>query len=422
MSQKKVNGGKIIGAGGYGCVFRPPLKCKGKPRTKKRMVSKLMTVKHAKNEYEEIVKFKKILRKIPNYNKYFLLEDISICKPDKLTDSDLEKFDAKCNALNDSYNRYSVNYLIDELAILNIPDGGSDLKTYIKNMNYSDLPSLNERLLNLLVYGIIPMNKRKVLHADLKDSNILINDQHATIIDWGLSVVYKSSEISERMKGRSIYYNTPFTSILFNPVFETMYDSFLKENEVPTYEITYEFVKRYIQKWFHTRGDGHYRSIQQIFSALFVNENMSYENLKSMPMKFIIKYLTVVIMKFTINGKIDLLNYYNEVYVHIVDIWGFLTVYLSMLESLALNYSELTSNEIILFDKLKTIVFTYMYEPLIAPININQLVLELKSLNPIFLKCTLQNSSTDFSLYSSADTSSSSKYKSSNIKSTRKKR
>ena len=61
MSQKKVNGGKIIGAGGYGCVFRPPLKCKGKPRTKKRMVSKLMTVKHAKNEYEEIVKFKKIL-------------------------------------------------------------------------------------------------------------------------------------------------------------------------------------------------------------------------------------------------------------------------------------------------------------------------------------------------------------------------
>ena len=54
---QKVKGGKIIGSGGYGCVFRPPLKCKGKHRTKKRMVSKLMTVKHAKSEYEEILKF-----------------------------------------------------------------------------------------------------------------------------------------------------------------------------------------------------------------------------------------------------------------------------------------------------------------------------------------------------------------------------
>lgn len=404
MRLKKVNGGKIIGTGGYGCVFRPPLKCKGKHRTKKRMVSKLMTVKHAKSEYEEIQKFKSILKKIPNYNKYFLLEDISICKPDELSEADLEKFDTKCNALNDSYNRYSVNYMIDELAILNIPDGGSDLKTYIKGLHYYNLPSLNEKLIELLVYGIIPMNKCKVLHADLKDSNILMNDQHATIIDWGLSIIYKSTEISERMKGRSIQYNAPFTSILFNPIFDIMYSTFLKENKVQTYEITYEFTKRYIQKFINTRGNGHYGTIKQLISALFINSKLSYD--RNMPMVFIAKYLTAVIMKYTINGRIDLLKYYNEVYVHIVDIWGFLTVYLSMLESLALNYSKLSSNEIILFDKLKEIVMTYMYEPRVTAVNINKLVLELKSLNPIFLKCTFQNSSTDFSQYSNSKTTS----------------
>lgn len=417
---EKVNGGKIIGSGGYGCVFRPPLKCKGKNRTKKRMVSKLMKVKHAKIEYEEILKFKKILKKIPNYNKYFLLEDISICKPDKLTDSDLEKFDAKCNALNDNYNRYSVNYRIDELAILNIPDGGSDLKTYIKGVQYYDLPSVNDKLLNLLVYGIIPMNKKKVLHADLKDSNILMNDQYATIIDWGLSVVYKSNEIPEKLQGRSIYYNIPFTSILFNPIFETMYSSFLKENK--NMEETIEpFVRRYIQKWFDTRGDGHYHIIQQIISSLFVNTELPYYTADTMAMNFIVKYLTVVIMKYTINGRIDLLKYYNEVYINIVDIWGFLTIYLNMLESLAINYKRLTSNEIVLFDKLKEIVMTYIYEPRVTPINIKQLILDLKSLNPIFLKCTDQSSSTDFSRYSNS-TVTSIQHHNLSIKSTRKKR
>ena len=392
---KNPNGGKIIGSGGYGCVFRPPLKCKGKHRTKKSMVSKLMTVKHAKKEYDEILKFKKILKKIPNYTKYFLLEDITICKPDELAASDLERFSTKCHALSDSYNSDSINYELDKLAILNIPDGGSDLKTYIKNVDYPNLPSLNERLLNLLVYGIIPMNKKKVLHADLKDSNILMNDQYATIIDWGLSVVYTTNEIPERLKGRTIQYNAPFTSILFNPIFDIMYSTFLKENKVQTYDITYEFVKRYIQKWINTRGDGHYSIIQQIISSLFANEELPYKAID-----FIANYLTVVIMKYTINGRIDLLKYYNEVYVHIVDICGFLTIYLNMLESLAFNYRRLTSNEIILFDKLKEIVIKYIYEPLITPINIKQLVLELKSLNPIFVKCTVQTSSTDFSVYS----------------------
>jgi serine/threonine protein kinase len=397
---KNVNGGKIIGSGGYGCVFRPPLKCKGKSRTKKRMVSKLMTVKHAKNEYEEIMRFKRVLKKIPNYRKYFLLEDIDICKPDELTDSDLERFATKCNALNDSYNADSINYQLDKLAILNIPDGGSDLKTYIKNVDYSDLPSLNERLLDLLVYGIIPMNKKKVLHADLKDSNILMNDKYATIIDWGLSVIYTSNEIPERLKDRSIQYNAPFTSILFNSIFDTMYSTFLKENEIQTYQTTRAFVEVYIKTWFNRRGDGHYNVIQEIISSLFTNTDLPYHKIHNMGMDFIANYLTVVIMKYTVNRKMNILKYYNEVYVHIVDIWGFLTVYLSMLESLAINYSRLTSNEIVLVDKLKTIVLTYIYEPRVTPINIKQLVLDLKSLNPIFLKCTVQNASTDFSQYS----------------------
>ena len=52
------NGGKVIASGGFGCIFRPALKCK----TRKNIpgqITKLMTAKHAHTEFNEIEKFKK---------------------------------------------------------------------------------------------------------------------------------------------------------------------------------------------------------------------------------------------------------------------------------------------------------------------------------------------------------------------------
>ena len=94
-----------------------------------------------------------------------------------------------------------------------------------------------------------------------------------------------------------------------------------------------------------------------------------------------------------------------------------------MLESLALNYTQLNSNEILLFNKLKEIVLTYIYEPRVTPINISQLVLDLKSLNPIFLQCTTQYSTTNFSdSSSSTSTTTSIQNERLTLKTTRKKR
>jgi hypothetical protein len=36
-----VSGGKAIASGGYGCVLRPPLKCKGDVKPQEGMISKL---------------------------------------------------------------------------------------------------------------------------------------------------------------------------------------------------------------------------------------------------------------------------------------------------------------------------------------------------------------------------------------------
>ena len=84
-------GGKVIASGGFGCVFSPALKCKGKRREKNK-ISKVMTKKHAIAEYNEIINIKKKLIKIPNYSNFFLVDNFDICEPEKLSSRDLENF------------------------------------------------------------------------------------------------------------------------------------------------------------------------------------------------------------------------------------------------------------------------------------------------------------------------------------------
>ena len=398
-------GGKAIGSGGFGCIFRPALKCKGKPRTIKKMISKMMTKKHAKSEYSEILKFKNILYTIPNYERYFLLNDITICTPDKLSKEDLVDFNGNCSALTETYSSDTINSAIDsDLQILNIPDGGMDLQDYMRTIDYKDLPRLNNMLIDLLVNGIVKMNKMKVLHADLKESNILMD---CRIIDWGLSTVYTPTKIPDKLMNRTIYYNSPFSNVLFNSTFEAMYTQFLSITHNLTYPIVRVFVEEYLNKWFDIRGKGHYKLIKQYFTCLFVDSETT--NMDDIVMDFIIDYITTVLTEYTKNGKFDLLKYFAEVYVHIVDVYGFISVYLSVFELLAINYTNLNKSELNLFNALKTIILTHLFEPRIVPNNITTIVSDLKALNKLLIQC--RNNATSKNSYSSYAMSSSARLK-----------
>lgn len=95
----KQTGGKVIASGGFGCIFSPPLRCNNTNTRSIDKVSKLMTKKHAIDEFNKIQKFRDLLKVIPNYSYYFLLDDFELCKPDKLTKEDLIKFSKKCKPL-----------------------------------------------------------------------------------------------------------------------------------------------------------------------------------------------------------------------------------------------------------------------------------------------------------------------------------
>ena len=96
-SRTRKIGGSVLASGGFGCVFSPALLCKGQTKRKRNTVSKLMTEKHALEEYHDISNIRDRVKTIPNYKDYFLVDDISVCTPKPLSAIDLSNFQIVCN-------------------------------------------------------------------------------------------------------------------------------------------------------------------------------------------------------------------------------------------------------------------------------------------------------------------------------------
>jgi len=415
-------GGKILASGGFGCVFSPALKCKNSNKREKNKVSKLMTLKNAKEEYDSLIEIREKLNKIPNYQDYFLVNNYDICIPNNLTKNDLNNFN-KCSALKkQNITKKNINKKLDKLLVLNMPYGGITLEQFFtNNKNYSQLKELNNHLVQLLKYGIIEMNKKNVYHSDIKGSNILI-DRHSKknsmivrLIDWSLTTEYipfKNNKFPYNWKNRPLQFNVPFSILLFTDLFVEKYTTFLGKNNRETSRSSLsEFIKQYLTEWFKERGLGHLKYINKIMYTLFYydldiddiskdtitkttsysdtatsseNEQMKKYIEKTYTFPFIINYLVEILIHFTkfkSDGSLNLRFYLDNVFIKIIDIWGFIISYFPFYELLFENYHNLTKEQRVIFEKIKTIFLKYLYEPRIKPIEIKDLEHELKEIN-----------------------------------------
>jgi serine/threonine protein kinase len=350
------------------------------------------------------MRFKHLLQKIPNYTNYFLVDKISICKPDKLTNEDLQNYTEKCKALKkDNISENNINSSLDQVLSLNMPYGGIDVSDYIKkHTDYDSFYKLNKALSNLLVKGIVPMNKLNVFHGDIKESNILVDDLFNTrLIDWGLSTIYKSG-IPKGMYRRPFQYNVPFSVILFNNDFLKSYAEFLHKysnnNSLPSYFEIREFVVNYIYSWNEIRGPGHIKLLNEIntqlaskFLPLLDSDTKANFIEFSFTYYYIIEYLTKIIQKYTHNGKINLTEYFKNIYLKNADIWGFVMVYSSILEEMYNRFDQLSGKELLVYEKLKYLIVHFLFEDPLIPINISELYKELQNLGQI-LKASKETS------------------------------
>jgi hypothetical protein len=457
-------GGEVIDTGGYGCIFRPALKCNKKDinrydkdkGTNRSYITKLMTAENAEKEYNDIVKYKKELSAIPNYKDYYLVDDIFICTPDKLSKDDLKHYKNKCRALpKRGITKENINNSLDKMRALNMPDGGLDIGnwlTALKNKTLGKslsqpLVKLNNSLIDLLNNGIVPMNNKNIYHCDIKESNILVEDGdgdkdgdkdedklYTRLIDWGLSTEYEYSNSNSNSKpgplpkiltNRSFQYNMPFSGILFNLKLNELYEELLIDNPSPDYYLIRGFAIDYILVWLKERGVGHFKIINNLINCMFMHEdkNKSKEEIKrekssirnfaadltkehdkeykedededdDVPISeyvytyyYVSNYLTEILSKYTRNGKLYLVEYFNEVFIKNLDLWGFIISYSAILEELCDHYDNLSDCEIKLFEKIKQIIIRFLFETAITPIDVNHLTEELKGLNGLFRTC-----------------------------------
>jgi hypothetical protein len=394
----KQNGGSVIASGGFGCIFEPALKCETDVTRAANKITKLMTSKNATDEYKQIQHFKSILQVIPNYESYFLLNDFTLCKPDKLTKEDLDNYNKKCKALNKkNITIKNINNSLDQILALNMPYGGIEVEHFIQNYFVpSNIVQLNNYLIQLLVHGIVPMNKLNVYHCDIKDSNILVQftkkGLNTRLIDWGLSFIHTNKNaLPKKIYRRPFQYNIPFSSILFNKVFMQKYNDFLSIHNNPTFFQIREFVVNYIFIWNDIRGSGHLSAINDIVRKLTINELVSIQKNKikehfieyDFTYYYIIEYLSSILAKYTQNGKLDIMTYFNNVFLKNIDIWGFVMIYIVLYEYLYESFNKLNEYQMQFINKLKYIIIHFLYETPTEPINVLSLADELTKLNHI---------------------------------------
>lgn len=394
-----IKGGEAFASGGYGCVFSPALKCADSSKRKTNTVSKLMFTKNAKSEYDEIVLIKKHLNKIPNFNEYFMLSNITMCSPAPLSPSDLNQFD-KCRALTKhSITQHNINDNLQKLSILNMPQGGLPVDDYINSEAFAfDIKNgvnLNNSLMKLITHAIIPMNRANIYHTDIKDSNILVQNissyqqLRTRIIDWGLAVKYiptktKTSSISDF--ARPFQFNVPFTCIILSSKFITAYKSFLKKGHVSKSSIKTHFVIKYIDMLIKKKKASHFKYINTIIDTVYRDTNTDTD-IPHLTKHIISNYISNVLHTFlNVNANIDIKcrEYLNNVYIKNVDIWGIILTYYPFLLYLQ-QYSIYNKLFKPAYTTLCNIFKTYVYSVDddtigLEPIDINSLLSDLRIL------------------------------------------
>jgi serine/threonine protein kinase len=429
-SKKKYNiknkfGGEVIASGGFGCVFKPALTCANGTR-KPNGVSKLMTLKHANDEYDEITKIKNKLNKIPNYAAYFLIDDIDeLCIPAKLKSRDLRNFKLKCSALKKNYyTAKNINRSLNELRVLSMPDGGITLKEYIYNIkDLEKIKELNTSLIELFTNGIIPMNKIGIYHSDIKDTNILVDTTKTNlqprIIDWGLTTEYPFKSTSAKYhfswpsqwNNKSLQFNTPFSVILFSADFLDQYNDYVREYDMPDKDDAtniaelHSFIVDYLYFWMESgRGVGHISTINSIVEILYdlnkdtdekTNINKPPDDIKKGPqneyvvvyvktIEIITIYILKILIKYTKQGQfktISIDDYLNDVFIHNLDKWGFVCSYLPFLKKASKDNLDKYNNDKV-FNIIKAL-FLFLYETSDRAITEEEITSRLSAINEV---------------------------------------
>lgn len=360
----------VIGEGGFGCVFRKPLKCKN--RTLKKIpsgnVTKLLLKRHALTEYNTSMRIYDIVKTIPNHSRYFILHDMSICDPYQIPQK-LKETMKKCKYLlkKDDVDTFNKRILNGEFLQLNIPYGGKSMVELWERMIFSkfrsnkelhrDFSSAIDGVVVLLEKAVIPMNSMGVYHNDIKSDNVLYaynkkrNEYEYRIIDWGLSAVTDDSSKIIDISNRSFQWNAPLIAPL---MLDGMYSNIQEIAELCKGKNSSEV--SVIMETHMVNISGHLDYIEDKLLPIIGKGNMSDKTIGDILSNNVDEY----IYRYGTNNR-DKDDFVTDVLSHNIDVIGIISIFIGLLVK---NYDSGPANRSHpIFKYLKKILWKYMYSP-----------------------------------------------------------
>lgn len=193
MSRSQITGGKLYAEGTYGCIFVPPLVCKGEEDrpANKQIIDKLIDKENADIE----MKISQRVQRIPLWKNYFVVP-LSECEPAPRAEQTNVNV-AKCDVIQQKR--------LDTFRLLQMEYGGKPLKQAVIDMKTQ---SLYDIALHLIEGGAL-LNLFGIVHTDIHQGNILIDKSNVPrIIDFNLSIDVRNPDLF-------IYLNHPTMVSLF---------------------------------------------------------------------------------------------------------------------------------------------------------------------------------------------------------------
>ena len=283
-----------------------------------------------------------------------------------------------------------------------MPNGGLSVSNYVLKMldlpdKYSAFVKLNNALIQLLVNGIVPINKLGFNHFDVKYDNILLGkDNKARLIDWSLASENDRKTIPSSIRDRSIHFNMPVSLLFFNSfVKDSLRKSYKQIKASPLFAnknsgqnelLKIVALNMINEAMLPPKNDSHYRiivdNILRNIYKLYVlgNSESNLINYRVLTNNVVVEYIHAVLVKYVDeNGNFDDIRYFYEVFSKNADIWGFILSYSNIIEYGA----DKIHKDII--NGLCRIFLKYCFSPEFAatPIDINLLIADLTSLNKI---------------------------------------
>jgi serine/threonine protein kinase len=187
----------FINSGSYGCVISPPVRDKSNilstiipyQKEDKKDVGKIF--KNGKKTFEQELKLLKDMKRIDPENRF----TVKLKGANKISRKAFKYSGNTLNCLETVSNAY---YQII------LQNGGIPVNNKYKVSYYNSLV-----LLRRLFKGLMMMQRKKLIHCDIKPENVLINNEKLSLIDFGLST--KSNKLYTKYNIKVLSYkNYPY--------------------------------------------------------------------------------------------------------------------------------------------------------------------------------------------------------------------